>query len=505
MKRYLFYGMILAIALSIASCVKDNGNYTYHAINEVTVSNFDTIIGYQVGYGDTLTINPTLNFTRDKSGTGVYVYQWSFLLGSAAQPPVRDSVISTSKNLSAVIKLSPGTHSLQYYVRDSSTGVTFQTRTNINVTTDVYEGYMLLNNVNGQSRLDMLSYNNAKSSFTQYIDVLKKMGSTVPMTGAPYKVYCAQYTLPNINPENYGIFLLSSAGANRIDQETFAYDSTMNVRSMFIGNVPSNFAPQNMVMEGSFGLAYPLIYLFDGNGNIYSYSVFSGYAFHYTPLNTYSASGTPFNVAPYGVTTGSTGTFYNSDKKGFVTAASYNSNFLTDAGATLNYPTGYNMIYMDKDYNNNAFAIMKDPATSNTYLVRFPIGGAVNYNQQIVGTDIDKATCFAISPALGYLFYSVGGKVYEYDPSLKTSILMVDKGSSNITYLNFQHFFNRTNSTVNKNYSTWANYLSVASYGSSPTSGTFELYSVPPVNGQILLVNGWTGFGQITSVSYRER
>lgn len=207
------------------------------------------------------------------------------------------------------------------------------------------------------------------------------------------------------------------------------------------------------------------------------------------------------------ITNGAAGSFYDVDKKAFAQNASYNSVVLNAPASSLNYPSGYNLIYMDKDYNNNAFAILEDPATSDRYLMRFPIGGAQTYFQKITGTDIAQATHFASSPAFGYLFYSVGGKVYEYDLSLRTSILMIDKGASNITYLNFQHFFNRGTSTVNPKYSTWADYLNVVSYGSSETSGTFELYNIPPINGQLTLVPGcsWTGFGEIVSVSYRER
>jgi len=504
MMKYLFYGFMLATMLTIASCIKDKGNYNYHAINQVTFNNLDTVNGYQVGYGDTLKLNPTLNLSQDKNGTGSYIYAWSWALTNKFGDAV-DSIITTSKNLSSVVKLVPGIYTLQYRVKDNGTGVTFQTRVKVNVTTDVYEGYMLLSNVGGQSRLDMLSYKSTTNSFTKYIDVLKKMGSTVPMNGMPYQVYCTQYTTSDVTPEDYGIFIFNSAGGNRIDQETFAYDPIDNIRNLFVGNVPKNFAPVHIFQEGAFGLAYPIMYTFDGGGNVYGYSIFAGSAFHYSPLNTYTATGTPFHVAPYGVSDGSTGIFYNSDKKGFVTAPSYSSTFLVDAGASLKYPTGYNMVFMDKDYNNNAFAILQDPATSNMYLLRFPIGGVATYFQQIIGTDISSANNFAVSPTFGYLFYSVGGKVYEYDPSLQTSILMVDKGSSTITSMSFQHFFNSTTSTVNQKYSTWANYLSVASYGSSSTSGTFELYSVPPINEQIVKVNGWTGFGQIVSVSYRER
>jgi hypothetical protein len=510
MKKYLFYGFVLAAMLTIASCHKDTGNYAYHPINQVSFTGFDTVKGYQVLYGGALSISPTTTGSLDQSGTGSYNYQWSWSI-PVTTGGFKDSVISVTKNLSVTVKLVPGVYSLQYRVTDNGTGVTFHTRAKVNVTTDIFEGFMLLNDLGGQSRLDMLSYNLAANSFTQYVDVLKKMGSTVPMNGTPYQVYCATFTNTNIAVNNYGIYILNSAGCNRIDQETFAYDPTlMNIRSQFIGNLPSNFAPQRILMELSFN-AYPLMHVFDGVGNVYNYGTLggaNGYNFHYIPLNSYTAAGTPFKIAPFGVSNGSTSLFYNTDKKNYVIEASYNSVITADAGANLNYPTGLNMIYMDKDYNNNAFAILKDPATSKIYLHKFTIGSATSYYQEIVGTDIASATSFALSPVFGYLFYSAGGKLYEYDPSLKTSVLMKDYGSATITYLNFQHFFNRTSSATNKaNYGTWANYLNVASYGSSATSGTFELYNIPGLNGQITLVPGysWSGFGKIVSVSYRER
>lgn len=508
MKKYLFYGvMSIILILTIASCAKDRGNYLYHPINEISFSNFDTAKGYQVLFGDSLKIHPTLSGTLDKNATGDYSYAWSWVTYNQFQNEI-DSVFSTTKDLNAPVKLFPGTYTLQYRVTDNGTGVTFQARTKVNVTTAVYEGYLLLNKIGGQSRLDMLSYDAAKGSFAKYIDVLKMQGSTVPMNGIPYQVYCATYVSSNIATRNYGIFILNSSGCNRIDQETFGYDPEMNIRSLFIGDVPEDFAPTHMMAEWIRGIVgYPQLYLFDGNGNVYSASSFSGYAFHYTPLNVYSAGAAPFPVASYGVTNGAAGSFYDVDKKAFAQNASYNSVVLNAPASSLNYPSGYNLIYMDKDYNNNAFAILEDPATSDRYLMRFPIGGAQTYFQKITGTDIAQATHFASSPAFGYLFYSVGGKVYEYDPSLRTSILMIDKGASSITYLNFQHFFNRGISTVNPKYSTWADYLNVASYGSSETSGTFELYNIPPINGQLTLVPGcsWTGFGEIVSVSYRER
>ncbi|TKC63989.1 hypothetical protein FBD94_06510 [Pedobacter hiemivivus] len=508
MKKTLLYGLFSIIAVAIlASCSKDIGNYDYHEINQITFTDFQSATGYQAKSGEILTIDPKLDMTKDASpDPGNYSYEWSLRLGSSSAPPARDSIISVDKALNIKIGLVAGTYSLQYRVTDKKTGVEFQKRATLTVTTDIYEGYLVLNEVNGQSRLDMLSYKATSNSFEQYTDVLKKVGSTLPMQGQPYQVLCMQYTNANIAAQNYGIFVLTSAGTSRINQETFAYDQKSSIRYMFVGETPLNFAPQRIIGELSLGI-YPLLYLFDNN-NIYNYSTLASfYAFKYSPLNSYSASGTPFKLSPHIVTNGTAAVMYNLDKRNFVTAASYNSVALADAAPTLNYPVGYDLIYMGKDYNNKAFAVMKDPATAKYWVMRFNIGSAQTSLQQVLIPDFENAKNFVLNPDWGYLFYSIGGKVYEYDLALQQSKLMVDKGSEIITYLDFQRFFKRLAKT-NLNYPTWASLLTVASYdpaGTPGSNGTMELYTVPPVNGQLIKTSSWTGFGKIVSVSYRER
>jgi hypothetical protein len=119
--------------------------------------------------------------------------------------------------------------------------------------------------------------------------------------------------------------------------------------------------------------------------------------------------------------------------------------------------------------------------------------------------DIDKATHFASSPELGYLFYSVGGKLYEYDPFLQQSFLMLDKGSEEITYIAFQKFFNPN---YYDKYTEFGNLLTVGTQnpaGSEGSNGTLTQYTVPPINKPLQVKNTFTGFGRIVSVSYRER
>jgi hypothetical protein len=278
-----------------------------------------------------------------------------------------------------------------------------------------------------------------------------------------------------------------------------------------LGDVPEDFAAQRLT--GQFTNLFNPGYLMYANGNMYSYSVTAGYLFKYIPVNTYSVGGTPFRVSKYSATNGSVVLMYDMDARQFVQQTSFSRATVTKVSDGYLYPAGYDLVYMEKDYNNRVLAILKDPATSRHYILRIRLNTAFSENsgdyfREITAPGIANAANFTMSPELGYLFYSIGGKVYEYDPSLNTSILMADKGTQEISYLGFQYFYNRLLATANRNYQSWANWLVVGSYNPSGTSGnngSLELYSVPPVNGQIVKKNSWTGFGKIVSVSYRER
>ena len=505
---------MLTIVALIASCAKDKGNYTYNEINKVNIGNFDTLNGYQVLFGEVLSISPELKMTQNSSPDN-FSYEWSLRLPGVQGvngKPARDSILSTDQNFNEKVELAPGSYVLQYKVTDKITDIRFQQRTNLTVTTDVYEGFLVLSDVNNQSRLDMISAKkNAADSLVQYIDVVSKMGSTLPMTGKPYQVNCMLWTRSNIDPLNYGIFVLNGAGTNRIHQETFAFAPTMNIRYQMLGNVPADFAAERI--SGKFSGNVTISYLMYANGNMYTYSTSSGYIFKYEPVNIYTINSTPFHASKYAVTNGNQSMIYDMDGRNFALLNTFSNATVTKVPDNFGYPTGYDLLYMEKDYNNVVCAILKDPATSKKYVLRVRLNAAFNANngdyfKEITGTDIDNATCFAMSPELGYLFYGAGGKVYEYDASLQSSILMVDRGADEVTYLDFQFFYNALAAKANPNYRNWRNWLVVGSYnpaGPAGNNGTLKLFSVPPVNGQLVEKISFSGFGKIVSVSYRER
>jgi len=510
MKKILVYsGWLLAAIACLTACYKDQGNYTYQDINRVTIGNFDTLKGYTALFKDTLKVAPNIISTQNVTADDAYTYVWSYHKSSSVST-IDDSLLATTKNLNVPVNIAPGNYILMYKVTDKKSGVMVHIKTTLTISTAVYEGFLVLSDVNSQSRLDMLSYNKTDNTFAQYTDVLKKQSSTVAMNGAPYQVLCMPYVGTNVAAQNYGIFILNAAGTNRVNQETFAWDPTYNIRYLMVGDVPQSFAAQRLTGITTSSYSY-LIYMYGPDGNMYSYSTNAGYAFKYTPINIYTPTSAPFKVSPYVATDGTSAVLYNMDKKNFVNVASGSAVTVTDVAANLNYPTGLDLLYMEGIYwaeagiKPNVYAILKDPATQKIYLLNFLMRQAQTYYQEMTTTDIGQATQFAVSPDHNYVFYNVGGKLYEYDMYLKTSFLMADYGAAQITHLSFPHISARFGKP---NYVAWTKSLLVGVYdpaGTPGSNGKLEQFSIPDVNAQIVKTYSWTGFGKIVSVGYRER
>jgi hypothetical protein len=112
MKRLFFYILILAgVGLSVTSCNKDNGNYTYH-LPPMPVVHLDTV--YNAILGDTLVIDPKVTIS-DKSH--VLSYAWQLQTGILTPP-----IVSSGTQLKIVFTLPAGRYNGKLTVTDSTNG-----------------------------------------------------------------------------------------------------------------------------------------------------------------------------------------------------------------------------------------------------------------------------------------------------------------------------------------------------------------------------------------------
>jgi len=503
---YLKYTVLFSAALFISSCSKDLGNYSYQDINEVNFGKIED--SYTVLLGAHLNINPELHFTQPgQSQETDYSYEWFAINNNVnTLPGDKRKNLATTKKLDIDVQIPPGLYTVHYKVTDKKTGVSFTRQFSLKVETIIYEGWMVLNDIQNTGRLDMISMIN--NQFTPLHDILKTSGSQFQLKGKPLDVYCYPFMR-----NDYGIYISTDQGTNRINPESFAWKDTYNLKTEVLGKVDEKF-------HADFFSATPeepgVSYMYS-QGNVYYYfGVFQ--IFYGIPINIAYGEAIPFRAAPFIPAVRNFGAYpssavlFDMDKKRFLqhgNRTSYVLPFAKSNSTLFDFDNvGMDLEYMTySTYNaGDVFAVLKNN-NGKRYLARFNcISGTQSYFEEIKAQDIDKATNYAVSPVFGYLFYSVGGKVYEYDLSLKTSKLMLDKGSEQISLLKFQYF---TDTWPEKPaYTELAKQLIVASYNPAglPTSnGKIEFFNVQGLNGPLKLVNKFEGFGKVVSISYRER
>lgn len=500
--RYIY--LIIIAALAFSACKKDPGNYVYNEVNKAQFSTLGSQDTVTATYAARFILKPEVKFTADQgTDTTRYSYLWVYegpngLGGSTL------FTYAKTKNLDVMMELAPMNYAFLYSVTDKTTGIKFTKKFQLNVINEISEGWLLNTEVGGTARLDMLS-KKKDGTFSLLTDLLKTTASGLVLKGKPIMVYSYNTGLL-IGPDNisYGIYIGTDQTTTKVDPESFKWTKTMDLKNEMFGAIPDGFYA-DVIKQDSPGASYML-----GKGNVYYYLRVYG-LFYAAPLNYISAEKKAFTVAPFIANDETTftvpGIFYDQTNRRFVkhTFGGSSCTTIPDPAAKLfSFSTGMDLLHMDwvKFNGGEVFAILKDPNSQKRYLARFNSSNNFqSYYAEITGTDIALAEQYAVSPDLGYLFYTVGSKIYEYDMSLKTSRLILDKGASKISLIKFQVF---------KAYRKYrdGNKLTVCSYDPSGTEGSngkMEQFIVPPLNGDLQLFQSYTGMGKIQSINYRER
>lgn len=477
-------------------CVSDEGNYDYNAVNEPVVTGVEE--EYTAYTGDYFKLEPTVKPTQD-DGTDPnrYEYRWVAVDPSKLVSESR-TTIAVTKNFDGILKLPPAKYKVYYFIKDKVTGVDWQEALfTLNVVSSIYEGWLVIGDADGKARLDMVSIIPNVATPRIINDVLNASGSALKLSGKAVDVDCVQQAITNTN--TYGIYVTASeSGTARIDPDSFGWTQSQNIAYETVGGAfPTNFGVDFMKSPGG---GTNFLY---SKGNIYCY--FRTYQIKYgLPQNKVDTETKDFYAAPFiAENSGSTGTpiFYDQDARRFIRYSMTKSTCsimppVTPSETVLDWNnTNCDLMYMTTSAYNMGenFAVLKNITTGKIHLLRFTtILGQSYYKEILNAPEIDKATKFAVSPDSGYLFYAVGGKLYEYDSGIQSAKLMLNKGSEEITYIGFH----------SRAAKILTNKLTVGSYGST---GKLEIFGVPPVNGDLELLNSYSGLCKIVDVAYRTR
>ncbi|MCW3463028.1 PKD-like family lipoprotein [Chitinophaga nivalis] len=497
-KLPLFYALLIVLALFTA-CMKDKGNYHYNTVNRIKIGGIDSI--YIVDYQTRLTIRPQLEMSaNEKEDTANYTYTWvaDHLVGYTMKP----SVLANTRNLDTIISLKYGFYYMYYRVTDKRTGVFNDRYFYLNVGSPSYEGWLLLCDMeNGNSRLDMVSHKGTLD--TLYRDILGTMHSAFQTIGKP--AFVATHNSYIGGPANgtVAIFLGTSKNAVLLGLDTLDYRPSYDLKNFMSVSEPiTDWTDANLYLQSYGGLLYL-------NKRIYPMSSQSVT----DPVNTQDAGTALFKASRWvGYNySGGDAIIFNEDNKTFLRYPGFGTTCLTlPTGSLFDFSTGMELLYSNYVPFNSGevFAVLKNTATNKRYLARFTIAGKQNYFAEITGDDIIHAEQFAVSPDQGYLFYNVGGKVYEYDPALKSTFLMQDYGNRKVTVMKFQPFASTYPAALNaKTYTTLSKKLLICTYspGNPDNSGAFDLYTVPDINAALQLFQSYKGMGKVSGIAYRER
>ncbi len=508
-KRFKSFFYLFGTTLFFVSCLKDKGNYTYRNIGDpVVVKGIDSLYVVDV-LNESLKIEPVITTPDGKPiDTANYTYEWKInqqmgydndypsripLSVSPRLEIAKEDMINTISTADIRNRVFAA-FSLFFRVTDKKTGLFKDTYFNVIFGSISSKGWLLLcEQNNSSSRLGIVSslYNDSLVP-----DVLTATKSTFPTTGRPRFIavdyqYSFTYPLMGVFP-----FIGTSTNFALLGPDTLEYKPPIYDLGNFIMGLTtkSDFSTARFYTDGSTHYLY-------NDGSIYG--LLEGWMTEFTPINYFNNSifhSSEYMALYYSSGLGGYGAIvFNEDTKTFLRNANVSQNCLElPEGTLFDFSTGQHLKYMQYAENFNGgevFAILQQGSTCN--LARFSPAGIQSYYKQILAPDIDKASLFAVDDLFGYIFYSVDGKLYEYNMIDRMARLIHDYGDNKITVL--KNFTNNTD-MFNKKFGN----IVVGTYNKAdPGSGTFELYTNPVLNGDVTLVKKITNTGKIVDVVYK--
>ncbi|HVI48451.1 MAG TPA: PKD-like family lipoprotein [Chitinophaga sp.] len=407
---YFFHMLVPVISLLSSGCYKDKGNYRYKNINEITIKGLDTVI--QLLQGDSLQLSPD-----DIQGLlpgGTYTYHWRF--GPVDAPAIADTgkEIASGKVLKTVLTQSPGTYTLEFFVRDETTGITSSWAINI-VIYSKYRGLYLLET---GSKGGDISFINLKDSSYHAQYTAFNGGALLQF---PLRSLSGSYFEDNNKRQQY---LFVFAGSDPVELYSEQPLKMGNLSKLFTP-LPKDYAPVYFAAtkQNAFCIS---------NGLLYS----SNNSVDATTLRFSSPYSGDYFLAPFlAIATNSGGallTCYDEKNGRFLYAPFMRGElhaYSFDDGGAFNLDSIHqHCIFASSSSDDNSIWIMKD-GTGNLYSYLIHSGATdasvvAGYNRidpakaPGLGTD----SIMAASTSQPYLYYAAGNQLYMYDYTTNTAI-----------------------------------------------------------------------------------
>lgn len=486
MKR--IYIILAAVCLLIQSCVNDEGNYDYVAINEVDFENIND--EYSVMTGSTLLeIDPLIHMSEGVNpDSDRFQYEWVCVAGNGKKYP-----IATTRVLSTTVSLPTGSYTLWLKVKDKVTDVQWNTYTYLTVGTIYTKGILLIGeNEEGNAEAQMLSM---VKDTVLISDILKNSG--LPALQGPIQFIHTGTPYSSSYDVAVKVWVMTESGSYWLDRESMKGTTENNAsKIIYTSLIPTedlhvvDVAPKIININGALGNNYNRA-MVTSNGYVFLTGLGTNKDNYPDPVNRLAAlSEEFFPAAPYlfyplqyfnGVM------WYDTQNNRFMRIANngtYSFTMTDDSDKPFPWnqgSTGRTLVYGENTLNKNggkssgnSFAIMKDP-TGEYFVYEFYARGdtknaKLNAYQikKEIATDFANATMYAFSSLRSVMFYVANNKLYayDYDPGNEKLYQFDMFGGDEISMIKFDTQINPTE-----------NALYIATYNST-NKGQLERYRV---------------------------
>lgn len=519
---------LIYMLLTAASCRKDLGNYSYSQVDTLQIRGIDSI--ENVGLGGNPGIFPVFStsFGLLDTSAAQYSYRWILYNTTAATTSQQRVLLDTTRNLDKFLSLTVGTYPVYYQVTQRSTGITWQKNFTLVVrgTFGKY-GWFVLSQVGDSTQLDYIqdssgAWNTFPARYYQINQLITDQAG--------------QYSYMRLPGKPVSLVSYSTRDYVNTAVKTYEYINTteatqkLNITDGFLWN------SKNYIFRNECVLPTPpradFVYPFSSgmsmaiyNHNAYTY-YYAGAVYYSAAVNKLS-SGTAFPISNYMAVPYNASSFYSlffdTLNRRFV---KFGGSYSTKASTQVSFPNGaFDPDQLNKDlvwmgwtaaFSGQAIAVVKDTAAANYYLARltFTNAGTVSplslTDVTTTLTGIDKADHFAIDQQYGYLFYTSGGNLYEYDMDNNVLKVAMNLGGKAVSMLKTErlYLYNPTVSTFLTNSTRWypVGYsIILGLYNASDPDKSGEVHYLKP--GALMTdvteyFTPLTGFGKVADVNY---
>ena len=426
MKRYLFY--ILLGWWAFSSCFDDKGNYDYREINELSIAGIGRDTTYTLmAFADVLRLQPEIASTLEKDESE-YEYEWKLIPSGIDINEVKDGedfVIGRDKNLEWLAEANAGTYAGFYIVTDKSTGVAYRERFSVRLTTMMSEGWLVLCDMGGEARLDMVVNRD------ETMDIIAKniWANQDFSVGKPLKLLPCWF-----RNKHSRMLLVSEKGTYEIDKSDMHVGEDTDFK-WFFGIVPEVVNLQMAKFSQRCTQGEDRWTLVTESGDVYSELAANGVGFFGYPVNF--IKGERFEAAPFvgvmnrwiyiaGASDPVPVMLYDATNRQFVNIKqkeTYPSVMEFSGDKKFDARTGRDFVAGASTYSSLGeglnWVVLKDPNTSRHYAYGILMGydekNEQRFYEEIKGPGLENATQFAFSNNYNHIYYLSNNTIYAFD------------------------------------------------------------------------------------------